>query len=195
MFIKKIKSKKALQLVGSIHSRNSNKKVALSIGAVVTVLIGWISIALMNFSLSNYLQPQKLAEVLAILPTMIFVLFVHECIHVLFFRWFGRGKARMKVKRDKEIGAIVIHQINPEVFYRRNEMLVILLSPIALITVGIILLNAYVLFPFLLWVNILLNAIGSSTDLYVSFRLMKDYNSNHVINFDSSEHILNVYKH
>lgn len=188
-----LKKGKLIQ-IGNIQSNNSNRAMAFFLGAVITCIIGGIALKIQDFSPINYLEPSKLVEVLVIVPTMLFILIIHEIIHVIFFLLYGKGKAKIDVKIDKEIGAVIMHQVNPEVFYRRNEMLVILLLPLILICVGLVVLDSYISFPFLLWVNILLNAIGSSTDIYISYRLLKDYSVNDLINFDSSEHILNVYK-
>lgn len=180
--------------IGTIQSNNSNRALAFFLGAAVTFIIGWFSLKIHDFSPISYLDTSKLIEILVVIPTMLFILFVHEMIHVIFFHLFGKGRAKIEVKIDKEIGAVIMHQVNSEVYYRRNEMLAILLAPLILISVVLVLLDAYILFPFLLWVNILLNAIGSSTDIYISYRLLKEYSSNDLINFDSSKHILNVYK-
>lgn len=180
--------------IGAIHSKNSNRTLALLIGIVITALIGWISFQIQDVSFLTYLDSSKVVETIAILPAMFVVLLVHELIHVAFFHLFGKGKAKIEMKLDKEIGAIIMHQVNPNVYYRRNELLVILLAPLILLTAGLLLLDLVIILPFLIWINILLNAIGSSTDLYVSFRLLTQYKSHHLFNFDSTDHIINIYE-
>jgi hypothetical protein len=160
----------------------------------VTAFIGWVSWSFQGISYLDYIDKNKVWEIIGIIPSMLFVLFLHEMIHVFFFHLFGKGKAKIVPKREKELGAIIMHQVNTEVFYTRNQMLFILLSPLVLLTMLLLLSGLWIPLPFLLFINILLNSIGSSTDLYASYRLLFQYSSRHFVNFDSNEHILNIYE-
>lgn len=168
--------------------------IAFTIGLFVTGCISWASWWIQDISLMEYLQKDKVWEVIGILPSMLLVLFIHECIHVFFFYLFGKGEAKVVPKRDKAIGAIIMHQTNPNVYYTRNQMLIILLSPLILLTIILLFLHFLLPIPFLLFINIVLNAIGSSTDLYVSYRLLKNHSSKMIVNLDQEENILYVYE-
>ncbi|MEK3955748.1 DUF3267 domain-containing protein [Psychrobacillus sp. FSL K6-1464] len=180
--------------IGVIQRENGKMSMALAIGVFITIVIWWVTASIQQVSFGSYLQPDKVIETIFIIPTMLFLLLVHEGIHVLFFLMYGKGKAKIEVKRERSVGAIIMHQVNPEVYYRRNEMLVILLAPLVIITGGLLMLDQIVMLPFLLMTNILLNSIGSSVDLYLSYQLLFRYKSQHFINFDTKEPILYIHQ-
>lgn len=187
-------NQKLFTKIGTIHKDNSQFKTAVMLGIIVTAFIGWMSWSFQGVSYISYMDKNKIWEVLAILPSMLVILFLHEMIHVGFFHLFGKGKAKIVPKREKELGAIIMHQVNSDVFYTRNQMFVILLSPLVLLTFLLLLCHVFIPLPFLIFINIVLNSIGSSTDIYVSYRLLTRYSSQHMINFDSDDHIMNLYE-
>lgn len=140
------------------------------------------------------MNEDKAWEVLAVIPSLFIIFVIHELIHIGLFHLFGQGKAKVIPKREKELGAVIMHQVNPEVFYTRNQMLFILLSPLILLTVLLLALHFYLPLPFLLLINIVLNSLGSSTDLYASYRLLSNYSRHDMINFEPDEHIMNIYE-
>ncbi|WPS85514.1 DUF3267 domain-containing protein (plasmid) [Brevibacillus halotolerans] len=157
-------------------------------------MIGWLSILILRLDVLQYLQKDKIWEVLLIIPTMLLSFVIHEYIHVGFFHLFGKGEARIKVSREKSVGAIVIHQVNESIYYKRWEMIAILLSPLVLLTIVFLLMSTWISMPFLLFANILLNALGSSIDMYVSFVLLSKYHSKIKVNFDALTIKMNIYE-
>lgn len=183
-----------MRKIGEIHFGNANVWQAIMIGVISTCLFTWASLIFIDLDIISYLQKDKLMEVLLILPTMFVVFVIHELIHVGLFIWFGKGNAKIKIRREKSIKAVVIHQTNENVFYNRREKLIILLAPLLLLTTLLILLSLVAPMPFLLATNIALNALRSTTDLYVAFLLLSKYHSKVKINFHPSKMILNVYE-
>ncbi|AKA44373.1 metalloprotease family protein [Paenibacillus polymyxa] len=182
-----------MQKIGEIHRGNANIWYGIGIGFVLTAVSLWLSIWALDLDISLYLQANKIWEVLLILPTMLLAFVIHECIHVVLFKLFGKGKARIKVSREKSVGAVVMHQVNEEVFYKRWEMIIILLSPLMLLSLFFYGLHLCITMPFLIVVNIVLNAIGSSVDVYASLILLCKGCPNIVVNFDSSMVKMNIY--
>ncbi|MBP1308818.1 hypothetical protein JOD82_001838 [Paenibacillus sp. 1182] len=182
-----------MQKIGEIHRGNTSIWCGVGIALTITVISLWLSIWTLDLNLSVYLQKDKIWEVLLVLPTMLIAFVIHECIHIAFFKLFGKGKARMKVSREKSVGAVVMHQVNEEVFYKRWEMITILLSPLILLSLFFFGLHLYISMPFLIVVNIVLNAIGSSVDVYASLKLLFKGHQKIVVNFDSSMIKMNVY--
>ena len=140
---------------------------------------------LFGFNLNVF---DKFIYFLLIPLTIAFVLVIHELIHILLFKYFGKGQAKIKIIYDKELGAIAIYQCNKEVLYSLKEVLAILLTPMLFLTViGFILLNLTnnLLFLELIKLNILVNLAGSSLDFLISLLLLKKYKRNDIkIYFD-----------
>ncbi|MFF2531620.1 DUF3267 domain-containing protein [Brevibacillus sp. NPDC058079] len=180
--------------IGEIHRGNASISTGIVVGGIGTFLVCWLSMILLGLDIPEYLQKDKIWEVLLIIPTMLLSFVIHEYIHVGFFLLFGRGKARIKVSREKSVGAVVIHQVNEKVYYKRWEMLVILLSPLVILTSGFLLMFPLISMPFLLFANIALNAMGSSIDMYVSFQLLTKHHSRVKINFDALTIKMNIYE-
>lgn len=97
---------------------------------------------------------------------------IHEYIHILFFKLFGQGKADIKITRSKEVKGIIVLQRNKAVKYSLNQILIILLSPLILISIISILiaLIAPENIKILIGVNMWLNCVASSTDVVLSFK-------------------------
>lgn len=183
-----------MKKIDEIHRGNANILHGILIGLFVTTFSIVFSLQLFDLDVLAYLTPDKLVEVLLIIPTMIVVFIIHEFIHVGFFIWFGKEQARIKVSRDRSVGAVVMHQTNDKVFYSKTEMIVILLSPLVMISLALWIIGFFVYLPFLLCANIVLNVMGSSIDLYVVTRILK-HRSPIAINFHPSHIIMNIYKY
>lgn len=76
---------KSFKEIGIIQRENSKISMALAIGVFITIVIGWVTASIQRVSYGSYLQPDKVIETIFIIPTMLFLLLVHEGIHVLFF--------------------------------------------------------------------------------------------------------------
>ena len=123
-----------------------------------------------------------------------FNLVIHELIHIAVYKLFGKGQARISVEKEKKLGAIVVHQTNQDVFYTKPEMLAILLSPMVILTIVLTVIFKFTSYPFLIYINIALNLIGSSIDFYISMLLIKRYPKDILLNFNSEDITMNIYK-
>lgn len=183
-----------MKKINEIHKKNANVKEAILLGLVMTVGISYLSLEVLQLNLITYMKPDKLIEVILLIPSVFIVFFIHELIHVFFFLLFGKGKAKIKISRERSIGAVVMHQINEEVFYTRMQMVIILVSPLVLLTVILLCLQVVLPFSYLLFFNILLNTLGSTVDIYVTYHLLFKYSSSILINFDKSAISMNIYE-
>lgn len=183
-----------MKKIGELHRENGSVGIGILIGVIMTGLMIWFSIWILDLNVLMYLQKEKIWEVLLILPTMLTAFIVHEFIHIGFFMLFGKGEARIKVSREKSVGAVIMHQTNEDVYYKRWEMIIILLAPLIILTVLFLFLYTIVAMPFLILANIVLNAMGSSVDLYVSLVLLTKRDSSVFVNFDASTVKMNMYK-
>lgn len=180
--------------ISDIHRGNGNIYIGGLIGLVATILIGWISLYVLQLDILSYLDQDKLLEVLMILPTVMFIFVIHEYVHVGFFLLFGKGKAKIKVVREKSVGAVVMHQVNENVFYTRIQMVIILLAPLIVVTIALLIMHIFIPASFLIWTNIVLNALGSAIDLYVSYKLLTIQSKSIIVNFKADEVVMNIYK-
>lgn len=179
--------------ITSLQRKDANILIAGCMGVLVTFVIGWMSLIILNFNPLYYIEDERIIEILLILPSMLLIFIIHEFVHIGFYLLFGKGRAKIKVVRDRSIGAVMMHQVNEDVFYTRTQMIIILLAPLVLLSVVILGLHSLVSAPFLIWVNIVLNALGSSVDIYVSWRLLKIGKAPLIVNFNSYEVVLNIY--
>lgn len=182
-----------MKKIDEVHRGNANILHGILIGLFVTAISIVLSLQLFDLDIVSYLTPDKIIEVLLIIPTMLAVFIIHEFIHVGFFIWFGKGEARIKVSRDRSVGAVVMHQTNEQVFYSKIEMIIILLSPLVIISLALWITGFFLSLPFLLCANIVLNVMGSSIDLYVVTRILK-HRSPVKINFHPHQIIMNIYR-
>lgn len=162
------------------------------IGIAITLLTGILLNFIYPFSL-DYIQPSRIKEILLIIPTVFLVFLSHECIHILFFILFGQGKAKIEIKKERKMGAIIMHQVNEDVFYSKIQMVIILLAPFVFLTALLIGLMFWIKLPYLFYVNILLNTIGSSIDFYLTIKLLT-YPFHIWINFDADKLNMNIYE-
>lgn len=179
--------------IDEIHKKNSNLKQAVFLGVLVTLIIGYTSINLLKINIINYMTPDKLLEIVLLVPSVICVFIIHELIHVVFFLLFGKGKAKIKVSRERSVGAVIMHQVNEEVYYSRLQMVVILLSPIVFLTIILLGIHSVMPVTFLIFINIVLNALGSTVDIYITYQLIFKYKSSIYINFNPKTICMNIY--
>lgn len=167
-----------------INKEKINKFILIITGLAVFLMVGFIFYTFKPFGFLKYIDnKEKVFEIILIFPVVLFSLIIHELTHISMYILFGKGQAKIKVRIDKEYGALIMHQINEDVFYSRNQMVAILLTPLIVINVVLSILVNFINAPFLLFFNILLNTVGSSIDLYVSTLLILNYKSSAKVNF------------
>lgn len=177
--------------IDEISKDNIERKYV--IGIIVFMSLMWIG----SFVI-GYLNMEKLDLKVLYLPILVIVtLVIHEYIHIVLFKVFGKGSADIEIKRDKKLGAIVVHQKNKEVLYNKKETIIILLMPAILITVAsLIKISLFPSWEMILKVNMLLNIIGSSIDIVTSYKLLQ-HKDDIMINYDFIEGKgmrMNIYK-
>lgn len=182
-----------MKKIAQIKREDSNIHFGIFLGTLVTAVIGTLSWWVLELNPSVYLTPEKLPEIGWLVPSVLIVFIIHEVIHVALFHLFGKGKARIKIRREKSLGAVVMHQVNEDVYYKRWQMLTILLTPLVSLTILLLLLSFFFPFSYLIFFNIVLNALGSSVDIYVSYQLLIKHDSNILINFDKDDIHMNIY--
>ncbi|MBX4265796.1 DUF3267 domain-containing protein [Clostridium estertheticum] len=146
---------------------------------IMCIIIAFVTVKLLGSSTDNILDnfflkpyifyPTKYLVInfcLYVLLLMIPISIVHESIHGLAYRIFG-GKVKYGFKGiyayTQEISGIPID---------RTKFLIILLSPLTIMSIATLLLPSW-----LGGIIFLLNLLGASGDLYMSFKLIK-YDSN-----------------
>ncbi|WCK57218.1 DUF3267 domain-containing protein (plasmid) [Aneurinibacillus sp. Ricciae_BoGa-3] len=158
---------------------------------LVSAIIGYLVFLVHPFPIATYMNPSHIVEILLIPIAVVIVFFFHEMIHIGFFYAIGKGKTQLDVKWIR--GAVFIHQMNPDLYFTKRQMLIILLSPVILLTVLMSLLMTFSYVPFLLYANILFNLLESSIDIYVSYRLLR-HKSPIFVNFETENVNMNIYK-
>lgn len=133
-----------------------------------------------------------------LLPIVVVItLIIHELIHIIFFKIFGKNKARIKVLRDKTLKAIMIYQENKDVFYTKFQTITILLMPLIIITIISSILLFFMPNSLIIKVNMILNILGNVIDIVITTRLLIHVPNNISINYTYEQKygvILNYYK-
>lgn len=146
----------------------------------------------MGFSLRNW---NHIKIFLLMLPFLVvFTLFIHESIHILFFKLFGK-EATIKIINDN-FKNIYVYQSNKNVYYTRLQTIVILLAPLILISIATLIIlhfsNETIFVP--ISVNGVINAMGAMTDIVLSIKLLC-YRGKIVVGYEKKENIiLNIYQ-
>lgn len=182
-----------MERITSINRKKITPLDFLSAGVIILSCIIYTYIFLKDNSIESLLDLSIIF--LPIIVTLTLV--IHEYIHVIFFKVFGKGKAKIKVIRDKNMKAIIMYQSNKDVFYNKTQTILILLSPLFIITAFSLLLLVFFNSNLLIRMNMILNILGSIIDFAVSMRLLiklpKDIKINYSYNNDSGV-IMNCYK-
>ncbi len=176
-----------MQKIDSISNANITKKdecIAFIYECICCVFMG---LSLRNW---NYIQIFLLTLPFFVITTLV----IHEGIHILFFKLFGKD-ADIKIIND-DFKSIYIYQSNKNVFYTRFQTIIILLAPLILIsfvTFGILnFSNEKLSVP--ISVNGVINAMGAMTDMVLSIKLLS-YKGKIFVNYEKDENItLNIYK-
>lgn len=122
-------------------------------------------------------QISKISFYILLLPIFVIVtLIIHESIHILFFKIFNKN-SKIKIINN-HFKQIFMYQSNENVYYNKFQTIIILLSPLIFISIiSFILINCI---PFdnivlLIAMNMIINAMGSVTDVISSINLLTKY--------------------
>lgn len=181
-----------MKKIDEISEENSSPLHCAILGICFTIALGFLVFTLKPFDAIQYLNnTDNVFEIISIIPIMLLLLVVHELIHVGLFILFGNGKAKIRVSINKKYRAIVVKQINKEVFYNKKETILILISPLLTLSIVLFLLMFVVNMPLLLCSNLIINALGSSIDLYISVKLLVKHDKDILVNYDSHKTMMN----
>lgn len=182
------------QLIKKLSQDNASYPLAACILLLATLMVGGAASFVMDIPWSELSNSRTFWEIIWIPVGVVGFLVVHELIHIAFYLIFGKGEAKIKVSRERKVGAIVMHQTNDSVLYTRWQMVIILLSPLVLLTGVFLLLHLIIPAPFFWWANLVLNATGSSIDLYVVMVLASCGRGRYWVNLHPEKVQLQVYK-
>ena len=166
----------------------SNSKTAI-IGAIASGIVLLITITWMLVKFTRFLRPTalegiRLRKILTITPdgkpfivlpivdtivALVLVVLIHELVHGLIFWWFSGQRPTFGVK-----GLYVYAAASPDVYFPRNQYLIVGIAPIVLLTlVGLLLmLIVPVVAVPILSLFIAFNAAGAAGDLVMAVRLL-----------------------
>lgn len=180
-----------MKKIDEISKLNIDKNYVRNILFLMTIIFTFAFI-------STYININNFDLSILTLPIWVIItLIMNEVIHIILFKAFGKKQAIIEIKRDKDLGAIIVLQKNKEVFYSKIESITILLSPLILITIATL-----VIIPFypesgeLLKINMLLNIMGSLTDIVTSYILAR-HKKDIFINYEFSKEkgvFLNIFE-
>lgn len=170
-----------------MNSHTESKLKCLQVGFIINIILGYVIYLIHPFDIAIYLNEEEALKVFVLPIVLIITLFIHEIIHIIGFKAFGKGQAKIRVRRDKKAGAIVIQQVNENVFYSKKETMIILLAPLVLITLISIPLLFIPKITFIVYLNCILNSIGSSIDMYVSLKLLRSFNNDIKIQYSNGD--------
>lgn len=181
--------------IGKMNNDTENKFLCALWGVFITILLGAIILKVYKLDILSAVKIDNFRQIITLPIVVIITLAIHETIHILAFKCLGHGEARIRIRRDKRAGAIVIQQINDKLFYDKKSTIVILLSPFIIITIVTSILLAYLPYSLVIYVNCILNAVGSSIDMYVSLRLIFCFPKNIIIKYNNGEEVgMEIYK-
>jgi Protein of unknown function (DUF3267). len=181
--------------VGKMNNDTENRFLCGLWGVSITTLLSVLIYKIHEFDILSTINLSNLAEIISIPIVVIITLIVHEAIHISAFKLLGNGQAKIRVRRDKRAGAIVIQQMNSELFYDKKATIVILLAPFVILTIVSVIMLMYIPYPLVIYINCILNAIGSSIDMYVSLRLIFSFPKDVKIKYNNGEEVgMEIYK-
>lgn len=173
------------------------KKTKYYITDIFSVIIVSLFCLIWTFKFGN-IKREYINLAFFTLPIIVIItLTIHELIHILFFKLFGKKKAKIKVLRDKDLKAIVIYQHNKDVFYSKLQTITVLLMPLILITMVSIVLLFFIPNSLIIKFNMILNVFGSVIDMAITVRLLIYAPKGIKINYTYEKEcgvILNYYK-
>lgn len=181
--------------IGEMNNKTESKLKCLLFGAFVNIILGYLVYAINPFDIERYINPSEAGKIFTLPIFVAITLILHEAIHVMFFKIFGKGQAKIRVKVEREMGAIAIQQMNPDVLYTKNETICMLLAPFVFITIISIPLLSISYFAPIIYLNCMLNSIGSSIDIYITLRLLMSFKGNLRIQYNNGNNTgMKIYK-
>lgn len=125
---------------------------------------------------------------------VIITLIIHESIHIVFFKIFNK-KSKIKIINN-HFKQIFMYQSNKEIYYNKYQTIIILLAPLILISlISFIIMNLITIksFYLLFFINAIINAMGSVTDLISSLKLfIKYFNKKVFIKYELQNNEVNI---
>jgi hypothetical protein len=165
---------------------NSKKAIvsAIAFGIVLLIAVGWLLVQFTRFLRPTALDSIRFRNILTITHSgksviqipivdtviaLVLVLLIHELVHGVFFWWFAGKRPTFGVK-----GLYVYAAASPEVYYPRNQYLIVGIAPLLLLTlVGLsLMLIVPIVAVSVLSLFIAFNAAGSAGDLVMAVRLL-----------------------
>lgn len=181
--------------VGKMNNDTENRFLCALWGVSITTLLSVLIYKLHEFNILATLNLNNMGQIISIPLVVVITLIIHEAIHIIAFKYFGHGQAKIRVRRDKRAGAIVIQQMNSELFYDKRATIAILLAPFVILTIVSVIMLMYIPYPLVIYINCVLNAVGSSIDMYVSLRLIFCFPNDVKIKYNNGEEVgMEIYK-
>lgn len=163
---------------------NKTKIGVIIFGIVLLIFGGWLLVQFTHFLRPNVLesirfrhiltvtqdgQPSFTLPIVDIVVAVVLVTFIHELVHAVFCWWFAGQRPTIGFK-----GLFVYVAAPPEVYFPRNQYIIVSIAPLVLLTiVGLLLmLIVPVTGISILSFFIIFNIAGSAVDLIMAIRLL-----------------------
>ncbi len=154
------------------------------LGIVLLLAVGWLLVQFTHFLRPAALEGIRFRNLLTITPSgqpsitlpivdavvaFVLVMLIHELVHGMFFWWFAGQRPTFGIK-----GLYVYAAAPPEVYFPRNQYLLVGVAPLGLLTlVGLLLMLIVPMVAVsVLSLFIAFNAAGSAGDLGMALRLL-----------------------
>jgi len=157
---------------------------AIVSGIVLLIAVGWLLVQFTHVLRPAALEGIRFRDILTITPdgkpsivlpivdavvALVLVMLIHELVHGVFFWWFAGQRPTFGVK-----GLYVYAAAPPDVYFPRNQYLIVGIAPLVLLTLfGLLLvvIVPVVAVP-ILSLFIAFNAAGAAGDLVMAVRLL-----------------------
>lgn len=169
------------------HDLSKSKKAivgAIVLGSVLLIAVGWLLVQFTHFLRPTALEGIRFRDILTVAPdgqpsivlpiidavvAFVLVMLIHELVHGVFFWWFAGQRPTFGVK-----GLYVYAAAPPEVYFPRNQYIIVGIAPLVLLTlVGLLLMVIVpVVAVSILSLFIAFNAAGAAGDLVMAVRLL-----------------------
>lgn len=157
---------------------------AIVFGIALLIAVGWLLVQFTHFLRPAALEGIRLLNILTITPNgqlsivlpiidavvaFVLVMLIHEFVHGVFFWWFSGQRPTFGIK-----GLFVYAAEPPEVYFPRNQYIIVGIAPLVLLTlVGLLLmLIVPIVAAPILSLFIVFNAAGAAGDLIMAVRLI-----------------------
>lgn len=180
--------------IGKINSCTESKFLCFLLSVVITILSIVLFYKIHPFNFITAFDISTFEKIMLML-IIILTLIIHEIIHILTFKYYGNGEAKVKIKIDKKSRAIVMQQINHNVSYSKQETMLVLLLPFLIITIISIILIIYMENPIIPYFNCILNAVGSSIDIFIALKLFFKFPKDISVKYGNENEVgMEIYK-